>query len=155
MSEEAKPAEPTAEDLATHDFQTLLPKFYDKLEELSNRQLKRVVYAMMEYPLSPKGMHFSYPKEAELFELGMKLQDCKYVIMQAVFALKEDEVKALQKEIEAQEAEQAKKEQVMYGGEVVGSGNNLEEEKRTGDVLQGEGGRDTQEGSDPQHSEPS
>jgi len=92
MSEQPEAA---VEDLAAHDYQQLLPQFKAKIEELSNRQLKRVTTALVEYPFEGGNPRFSYPQERELFLLGMKIFDCRYVLMKAAFSMKEDQIKAM------------------------------------------------------------
>lgn len=95
--------QPSAEDYAARDWQYLLPKFMLKIEELSNRQLKRVVTALVEFPLQASEVHFSYPQEKELFNLGMQLFDCKMVLMKAIMDLKKDDIVKLYKELYPQE----------------------------------------------------
>lgn len=109
--EQTQENKPAPEDLATHDFQTLLPRFYDKVEELSNRQLKRVVTALIEYPLERTDFRFSYVKEAEAFDLGMRIMDAKFIIMKTVMELTLDQQKELKAELDAlsvKEAEELK-----------------------------------------------
>lgn len=94
------PAEPerAIEDVAAHDFQILLPMWRTKIEELSNRQLKRVVTALMEYPFERNEFKFPYPQEKELFKLGMQVMDCRYVLMKAALAMRQDQIKTLMAE---------------------------------------------------------
>lgn len=84
--------EPSIEDLAVHDWQTLLPEFKKQLKELSNAQLKRVVTALIEHPLEKNHLQFSYPQEKDLFQVGAKLLDCKFVIMKAVLAMSKEDI---------------------------------------------------------------
>lgn len=100
--------QPSAEDMATYEFQKLLPKFYDKIEELANRQLKRVVKALIEYPLEGTAFRFSYVKEAEAFDLGMRIMDCKFIIMKAVMDMTADQRKELLNQLEAIESQEKK-----------------------------------------------
>jgi hypothetical protein len=107
---EAPPAEThgaSVEDLAAHDYQTLIPEFYKKIEELSNRSLKRVVTALVEYPLQSKNFQWSYAKERECFNIGMKLFDCKFVLMRAVFDMSKEDIKKLAAELEPKGTEGA------------------------------------------------
>lgn len=91
---------PSVEDLAAHDYQMLLPQFYEKIEELSNRQLKRVVVALMEHPFEDHRKTFSYAQEHELFVMGAKINDCKFVMMKAVMDMNKDEIQKLLAETE-------------------------------------------------------
>lgn len=104
---------PAPEDLAAFNFKELLPKFYDKVEELSNRQLKRVVTALLEYPLERTGFRFSYVKEAEAFDLGMRIMDAKFIIMKTVMELTLDQQKELKAELEVLEAKEAEELKVV------------------------------------------
>lgn len=99
----APAAQPSVEDMAAFDYQRLIPEFYKKIEELNNRSLKKVVAALVEYPLERSQFKWSYYQEREAFNLGMKLFDCKFVIMRAVLDLKQDEIKKLMAEISTAE----------------------------------------------------
>ena len=92
---------PTVEDLAAHDYKNLIPEFYKKLSALtSNRQLTRVMAALVEYPLENGSPRFSYSQEREAFNVGMKIFDCKYILMKAVFEMKKDEIQTMLKDME-------------------------------------------------------
>jgi hypothetical protein len=90
-SEQAVTTEPSIEDKAAHDYDQLIPMFYNKIEELSNRSLKRVVQALVEYPLKGVNYRFSYLKEREAFFIGMRLFDCKTALLNAVMNLSQEE----------------------------------------------------------------
>jgi hypothetical protein len=90
-------------DKAAHAFQTLYPEFCDKIEELSNRQLKRVTVALMTYPLE-KAPNMSYAQERELFELGLKLSEARQTMLIAFSKMKEDEINEMMKETIAVDA---------------------------------------------------
>jgi hypothetical protein len=95
---EDKPAEgPSIEDMAAHDWQEALPAFRKKLQELSNFQLKKVVAALVEHPLEPHAFKWSYPQEKELYEIGAKLLDCKFVIMRAALSMNKEQIEELMK----------------------------------------------------------
>lgn len=87
--------EPSVEDLATHDYMDLLPFFKEKLEEFPGSALKRVMLALIEYPLERDQVHFPYQEDTELFNLASKLMDCKFVIMRAVLDLKKEQIQAM------------------------------------------------------------
>lgn len=103
--EENKLPEPSLEDMATHDFQAMLPKAYEILEKFSGEKLKRVVMSLVEYPFERDKVHFSYPEERELFFVLTKLFDCKFVLMRAVMEMKKDEIDKLIKELDEKEKE--------------------------------------------------
>ena len=90
---------PAIEDIAAHDYMTLIPQFDLKLEEMSNRQLKKVVSVLMKYPFSSTEIpKWSYLQEQELFNIGMKINDCKFVLMKTVFDMKKEHIEELAKE---------------------------------------------------------
>ena len=94
-----KKEEPSVEDMAAHDYEILVPKFKAKIEELSNRQLKNVVTALIEYPLASDKPQFSYPQEAELFYLGIQINDVKFVMMKAIMDMKKEDIQKLAAEL--------------------------------------------------------
>jgi hypothetical protein len=85
------------EDQAAYAYQKLLPLFYEEIEELSNKQLKKVVGAMMEYPLERIDFQWSYEKEKKAFIIGTKIMDCRFVIMKAVLDMKQEEIREMLK----------------------------------------------------------
>lgn len=86
---------PSVEDIAAHDYQKLLPEFYTAIDDLSNRQLKKVIQAVMEYPLERIDFQWSYEKEKKAFILGTKILDCRFVLIRAVLEMKQEEIKQL------------------------------------------------------------
>jgi hypothetical protein len=92
------PTAPAPEDIAAHDYMKLLPMWEKKIEELSNRQLKNVATGLMRYPFVGEIPSFSYPQESQLFLLGLKILDCKFVLMKAALDLKESEINTLMNE---------------------------------------------------------
>jgi hypothetical protein len=91
----AKQPEPSVEDMAAYDYQRLIPEFYKQIEELNKRSLKKVIIALIEYPLESQQFRWSYPGEKEAFNIGMRIFDSKYVIMKAVFEMKREEINKL------------------------------------------------------------
>lgn len=112
---------PSKEDLAARDYQVLLPKFESKLLPMSRRQQQRVIMALLKYPLEDNKPHFSYTEEREAFYIGMQIQDCKLVLMNAVLDLMKDsdKMKKLNQELEElkqkQEAETKPTQIVVQG----------------------------------------
>lgn len=95
VTPEVEEPKPSVEDLAAHDYRELLPLFKENLDRLSLRQVKRVIMALMEYPLQLQDFSFLDPREQQLFNMGMKVFDCKYVLMKAVFELHKEKADAL------------------------------------------------------------
>ena len=91
-------AQPSPEDFATRDYMILFPRFLEEIEELSNRQLKKVVSAIIEYPFNGRIENWSYEKEQKAFLTGVKLMDAKYTIFNAVKALKKEEIEKILEE---------------------------------------------------------
>lgn len=106
--EVAKSSEPppAVEDLAAHDYKMALPDFFEQLDKFSGSKLKRVFGAIVEYPFEVQQVTFSYPEEKELFELAMKIFDCKFVMMKAALAMKQTEIEELFKQLEEQKKQE-------------------------------------------------
>jgi hypothetical protein len=99
VMENANPPKPSQEDLAARDYMVLLPIFEKKLDEMSNRQLKKVVLSLMKYPFDSMSIPvWSYPQEQELFNIGMKIADCRFVLMKSVLEMKKEEMDKMMKE---------------------------------------------------------
>ncbi len=90
---------PSIADIAAHDYMTLIPLFEKRMEDMSSRQIKKVISLLMRYPFEVTGIpKWSYPQEQELFNMGMKINDCKFVLMRTVLDMKKEEILALSKE---------------------------------------------------------
>lgn len=83
----------TSEDMAAHDYQQLMPKFWALIEPMSRRQQQRVFKGLMEYPLESDLPRFSYKEEKEAFYLGLQINDCKFVLQKAVMELVQNKEK--------------------------------------------------------------
>lgn len=93
LPEAPEPAQPSVQDMAAHDYQTLMPIFYKRLEDCtSNRQLMRVIKALVEYPLGERRPKFSYQQEQDAFDVGMRVFDCKAILMKAVLDMSHEEI---------------------------------------------------------------
>ena len=110
------PTSYTAEDMAAHDFQRLVPLFWQALEPLSRRQEQRVFMALVQYPLEGQFPKFSYPQESKAFLLGLQVFDCKFVLMKAVLELTANKEKMEKFNAELQEAKKEKTEDGLQGG---------------------------------------
>jgi hypothetical protein len=86
---------PAPEDLATADYQRLLPQFEKRVEDLSLKQSHRILKMIMAYPFQTTQPSFTTQKEVSTFNLGLEIMDCKYVLMQAVHALGKKKVQEL------------------------------------------------------------
>lgn len=102
---------PSVEDMAARDYKALLPKFEEKLLPMSRRQQQRVIIALLKYPLEDDRPHFSYPIERDAFYVGMQIQDCKLILMNAVLSLmkNKDQLKELNDELEKLKNEDLRK----------------------------------------------
>lgn len=106
LKEESAPgSQPTQVDYAAQAYQKLLPMFYDSIEELSNRQLKKVIGAIMEYPLNKSldDFRWSYDKEKKSFDLANKIMDCRFVIIKAILDMSKEQIKEALEETKAQQ----------------------------------------------------
>lgn len=83
----------TPEDMAAHDFQFLLPKFWEAIEGLSMRAQGRVFRALMEYPLAEKFPSLPFENEKKAFYTGLQILDCKFILQNAVLALTKNKEK--------------------------------------------------------------
>jgi hypothetical protein len=100
---------PAPEDYAAHDFMKLIPEFDKKIEELSNWQLKQVFSTIMRYPFDTMTIpKWSYIQQQELFNIAMKLQDARFVLMKAVLEMKKPEIDKLREELETKKEEEEK-----------------------------------------------
>lgn len=113
VNEQAPPAEeipvaeqgPSAEDMAAHDFKNLLPEFYKIVDFLPKKHLLRVIKALIEYPLETVHPVLSFSEEKKAFYLGTQINDCKFVLMKALFELAKDKqaMKTLQEDLKTME----------------------------------------------------
>jgi hypothetical protein len=108
-SGEAAPAapQPSLEDYAAHEYRSLLPKFKDQINKLSGMQAKKIVVALMEYPLEKIDFEWAYPEAQRAFVTGATIMDCRFVLMKAVIELTADQKRDIL--IEAKKAEEGEK----------------------------------------------
>jgi len=110
-----KEPEASVEDLAARDFTNAFPKFLSKMEHLNNRSLKKVIAALMLHPFETGNINWSYVQDYELFTLGCKINDCKFVMMRAVMEMKKEEIDALMAE-QSPNVPETKEEEVKTNG---------------------------------------
>ena len=72
--------EPDQEELACMMLKLYTPRFNALIDQLSNRQLRRVIKSLVEFPLGRDYQH-NDPKEKECFAIGQGLQDAKMVLI--------------------------------------------------------------------------
>ena len=101
-AEEVKESQPSMEDMAAMDYQTLLPQFADAIEYLTKTAQKRVIMAILEHPLHNLYPSFNDERERKAFHIGAQISDCKFIIMRAAMELAQDQtaMKELNAEVE-------------------------------------------------------
>ena len=62
-------------------FGLYLPKFIEKIDTLSNKSLRRVMRALVAYPLEELHPHKNNPDEVFAYKVGEKLQEAKYIMI--------------------------------------------------------------------------
>lgn len=75
---------PAPEDVAARDFESQLPSFKNLSVGMSNKALRRVLNALVEFPLQEGKVKLTGQKEELLFSIGLHLIDCKMTMFQAV-----------------------------------------------------------------------
>jgi hypothetical protein len=95
--EEALPKEgqPSLEDMAAHEYRTLLPSFRTQIDHLSGKQAKKVLVALMEYPLEKIDFDWNYKESQRAFITGATIMDCRFVLMKALVEMSMEEKKAI------------------------------------------------------------
>jgi len=104
----AKAASATSEDLAAVLFRLYGPKFYQGIDRLNLKALRRVIKKLVTYPLNTKELKPQTNLEKEVFGIGDRLLEAKYVMIMGTYARNKDIAKALEDKVE--EVEQLNKE---------------------------------------------
>ena len=101
----ATETKPSAADLAARDFPSLLNAFKKTLQdsECAGQKLKDVFVALMEYPLENNSFRFRYPAQQELYLIGTKLFDSKFILVKEIFDLKKEDLDKLVQELKEKE----------------------------------------------------
>jgi hypothetical protein len=89
-------AQPSVEDLAAHDYMKSIPEYKEALKFLSKKQHARVALALMEYPLNKIEFKMG-TEETKVFMLGIKIMDCRFVIIKAAMDMKKEEIQEMMK----------------------------------------------------------
>jgi len=118
--EEAKFAKPQHDDaeIASMMLSLYTPRFNMLVDKLSNRELKRLIKALVEFPLGKTYKHVS-KEENEAFMIGQGLMDAKMVLVVKTYSENKDKIIAMADEAMqnstlefGDKAEEEKKEEV-------------------------------------------
>jgi len=63
--------QPSVEDMAAHDYQSLIPVFYKYVDFMSKKQLRNLMKALVEYPLERDQPKLAFEDERKAFYFGM------------------------------------------------------------------------------------
>lgn len=85
----AKPADD--EEIACMMLKLYTPKFQQLVDKLSNRELKRLIKALVEFPLGKNYKQIS-EEEKQAFAIGQGLMDAKMVLMVKTYHDHKDEI---------------------------------------------------------------
>lgn len=88
------------EDLAAQGFGMFLPLYFQHVSRLSNKEARRVLEHLVEYPLHSKEMKFSTEDGRAAFALGQRLLECKNIMIATI------EIEKLQKQMDEKQAEE-------------------------------------------------
>lgn len=92
--------EPDQEELACMMLKLYTPRFNALIDQLSNRQLRRVIKSLVEFPLGRDYQH-NDPKEKECFAIGQGLQDAKMVLVLKTYDDNKEKIVAMAEEARA------------------------------------------------------
>lgn len=125
MLEEAKKATDDPEEVASMLFTLYLPRYFSLVEGLSSNAMRRMLKALVEYPLNDKNYMHSSPKEKEAFNIGLRLLDAKYVMLFSTYSGGLEELHRVANEIETtSEDEVSQTENVLDVSETQNEGEN-------------------------------
>jgi hypothetical protein len=89
-------------DASAHVFQSYLPKYKQVVAQLSNKQARRVLNALIEVPLNEKPYKHNSQLEKAAFLLGDRLLQARWTMQLGV--LQQDAIKQAAEEVKAAEA---------------------------------------------------
>lgn len=99
--------EPSLADYATRAYRDLIPKFKGEIDKLSGVQCKRVLIALMEFPFEKQKFDWPYEQAEKIFNMGIDIMDCRFVLTRAAIELTLEQKKAILEEAKkAEEGEQ-------------------------------------------------
>lgn len=96
----------TSEDLAAVLFRLYGPKFYMGIDRLSLKALRRVIKKLVTHPLNTKEFKSQSNTESEVFGIGDRLLEAKYVMIMGTYSRSADINKALEVKTEELNNEQ-------------------------------------------------
>jgi hypothetical protein len=105
--------EPDQEELACMMLKLYTPRFNALIDQLSNRQLRRVIKSLVEFPLGRDYQH-NDPKEKECFAIGQGLQDAKMVLILKTYNDNKEKIVAMAEEARAAANEATKNMSVEF-----------------------------------------
>lgn len=73
------------EEVAAALFTLYMPMFLGGIEKLSNKQCKRVLRALVETPLMDTPYNPTAPLERDIFNIGLRLLDAKYLMIMSTY----------------------------------------------------------------------
>jgi hypothetical protein len=111
--------EPDQEETACMMLKVFTPLFNAKIDQLSNRQLRRVIKSLVEFPLGRDYKH-NDKTESECFAIGQALLDAKMVLVIKTYNDNRDEIIRLAAEARAAADEASKQMTIEF---------NINEEK--------------------------
>jgi len=109
--------EPDQEEIACMMLKLYTPRFNSLVDELSNRQLRRLIKSLIEFPLGKDYKHVD-KTESEAFAVGQGLLDAKMILVIKTYNDNKDQIIAMA-------AEAAKNTTIEYGDKA----ENNEEQK--------------------------
>lgn len=86
------------EDVATYDFQQLLPKYKHAIKYLGKNSAQRVLSALIEYPLETQNPPLIGADEKTAFYYGVQLLDVRHVIWNALLKMQNEKSAVAEKE---------------------------------------------------------
>lgn len=101
-------------ELASMMIQVYTPRFRSQVDRLSNNQLRRVLKSIVEHPIGKDYTH-NNPVEKEVFALGSRLQDAKYVLIADTYANNRERILSEAAKAAAAAGEEQKKEETNNG----------------------------------------
>lgn len=103
------PPETTPTDIASTLFGLYWPKFKAGVLQLSSKQRARLLLALVEYPLQERDYNHNEKLEKDLFNVGMRLLESKYLMIIETYAQNADKLRAaLEQPSEQPQAESPK-----------------------------------------------
>lgn len=100
VEEEKKRLEPDQEEIACMMIKIYTPRFERLVDQMSNRQLRRVMKSLIAFPLGEAYNH-KEGIEAEAFKIGVGLKDAQTVLVLKTYSDNREKIDALVQESRA------------------------------------------------------